>query len=193
MFDIFYPKQLAIDFLFPAGPRRWRQGVHFLLFSPNHFIDDADVRLDDLDDLVGDVFVGVVRDRNRAAVLFLTDHLNGDVDCLKQAFRVDAGEDEACLIKCFGTFCGGADADGGERVSDRGKERGFLWKRARIGHDTSGVHLEAVIIVKSERFVLDHAAVEFETGEFEAFSASGVAGIEDRHVVLFRHLIDRGE
>ena len=161
-----------------------------LLFSPDHLVDDADVGLDDLHDLVGDVFVGVVGDGDGAAVLFLTDHLNRGIDGLKQSFRVDAGEDEACLVERLGAFGGGADADGGERVSDRGEERGFLGERAGIGHDTGGVHLQAVVIVESERFVLNYAAVELESRGFEAFSASRVAGIQNRHVVFFRHPID---
>ena len=166
---------------------------YFLLFSPNHFIDDADIGLDDLDDLVGDVFVGVVRDGDGATVLLLAYHLDGCIDRLKESFLIDTGEDEACFVERFGAFGGGADADSGEGVSDGGEERGFLGKRAGVGHDACGIHLQAVVIVEAKRFVLNHAAVELEPGGFEAFSASWVAGIKDRHIVFFRHLIDRGE
>ena len=41
--------------------------------------------------------------------------------------------------------------------------------------------------------MLDHALIKLEPGGFEAFSASGVTRVEDRHVVLFRHPIDRSE
>lgn len=75
-----------------------------LLFPPNHFIDDADIGLDDLHDLIGNVFVGVVGDGDRAAVLFLANHLDGGIDGLKESFRVDAGEDEAGFIECFWAF-----------------------------------------------------------------------------------------
>ena len=163
------------------------------LFSPDHLVNDADIGLDDLDDFVRDVFIDVIGDGDCAAVFLLTTHLNGCVDRLKQSFRVDAGEDEACLVQCLGTFRGGADADGGERMRDRGEERGFFWKRAGIGHNTRGVHLQAVVVVESERLMLNHAAVELKPGGFEAFSASRMAGIQDRHVILFRHPVNRGE
>ena len=164
-----------------------------LLFSPDHLVDDADIGLDDFHDLVGDVFVGVVRNRDSAAVFLLTDHLDGRVDRLQKPLCIDAGEDEAGFVQRLGAFGGGANADGRERMPDRGEERGFLGQRAGIGHDTSGVHLQAVVVVESKRLVLDHAFIELETGRFEAFSASGVAGIQDRHIVLLCHPIDRGE
>ncbi len=78
-------------------------------------------------------------------------------------------------------------------MPDRGEEGGFLGKRAGIRHDACGVHLQTVVIVESEGFVLNHTAVELESGGFEAFPASRVAGIQDRHIVSFRHPIDRGE
>lgn len=162
-------------------------------FSPDHFIDDADVGLDDLHDLVGDVFVDVVRDGDGTAIFLLADHLDGGVDSLEKSFCVDTGEDEAGLVQRLRTFGGGADADGGERVPDRGEERRFLGERAGVGDDACRVHLQTVVIVESMGFVLNHTFVELEPGGFEAFSASRVAGIEDRHVIFFRHLIDRGE
>ena len=146
---------MSILYLFLTKLSRW--------FSPDHRVDDANVGLDDLHDLVGDVFVGVVGDGDGAAIFLLADHLDRGVDRLKQTFRVDAGEDETRLIERLGAFGGGADADGGERVSDRGEKRGFLGERAGIGHDTRGVHLQAVVIVESERFVPDHAAVELKS------------------------------
>ena len=94
----------------------------FLLFSPDHFVDDADIGLDDFHDLVGDVFVPVIRDGDGASVLFLADHLDGGVDRLQKAFCIDAGENEAGFVERLGAFRGGADTDGGERVSNRGEE-----------------------------------------------------------------------
>ena len=97
-----------------------------LLFSPDHLVDDADVGLDDLHDLVGDVFVGVVGDGDGAAIFLLADHLDRGIDGLKQSLRVDAGEDETRLVERLGAFGGGADADGGEGMTDGGEEGGFL-------------------------------------------------------------------
>ena len=41
---------------------------------------------------------------------------------------------------------------------------------------------------------VDHPNLpDFQLDKREAFSTSGMAGIQDRHIVLFCHLIDRGE
>ncbi len=39
--------------------------------------------------------------------------------------------------------------------------------------------------------MLNDAGIELEAGRFEAFATPRMAGVEDRHVVLLRHLIDR--
>ena len=103
-----------------------------LLFSPDHLIDDANVGLDDLHDLVGNIFICVVRHGNSTAILLLAAHLDSGIDRLKKSFRVNAGEDEAGFVQCFGAFGGGADANGWERMPDRGEERGFLGQGAGI-------------------------------------------------------------
>ena len=161
-----------------------------VFFAPDHFVDDADVGLDDLDDLVGDVDVCVVRDGDGSAVLFFPDHFDGCVDGLEEAFCVDAGEDEAGFVQSFRALGGGADANGRDGVSDGGKEGGLLGEGAGIGDDAEGVHLQAVVVMEAEGLVLDHAGVELEAGGLEALSGAGMAGVEDGHVVLFRHLID---
>ncbi len=52
------------------------------IFTPNHFVDDSDVRLDDLNDLRGDVFFDVVG--NGDAVVTVLVHGDGGVDGLEQ-------------------------------------------------------------------------------------------------------------
>ena len=56
-----------------------------------------------------------------------------------------------------------------------------------------GVHLQAVVIVESERFVLNHALVELEARGGEAVTAARVATVQNRHVVLFGHFVDGGK
>lgn len=90
------------------------------LLPPDHPVDDAGVGLDDLDDLGGDVLVGVGRDRK--AEVASAVHLHGGVHGLQKAPLVNAGEDEAGLVKGLGALGRGADADGRERMAYAGEE-----------------------------------------------------------------------
>ena len=67
------------------------------LFSPHHFVDDADVALDDFYHLGADVFVHVIRDRDTVVTLFAEFHCG--IYCLKEALGVDAGNDEIALLR----------------------------------------------------------------------------------------------
>ena len=51
-----------------------------LELSPDHLVDDADVRLDDFHNLCRDVFFDVVGNRN--AVVTVLVHGDGGIDCL---------------------------------------------------------------------------------------------------------------
>lgn len=159
-----------------------------LELPPDHLVDYANVGLDDADDLGGDVFVHVVGYGNAGEAV--TDEGDGDVNALQEAYRVDAGEDEAALVEGFGTLGGCADADGGERVSDAGEERGFFRQGAAIAHHTESVHLEAVVVVEAERFVLNNARIQLESAGFEALARARMAAVQDGHVVLIGHLVD---
>lgn len=78
---------------------------------------------------------------------------------LKEALGVDAGNDEVTLVDGFGTFGRGADADGGEGMANAGEEAALLGERAGVRHDCKGIHLEAVVVVEAERFMLDDARI----------------------------------
>ena len=80
-----------------------------LPFSPHHFVNDAGVALDDFHDLGRDVFFDVVRHGD--AVVAVGVHRDGGVDSLQEGLFVDAGDEEAGLVKRFGAFRAGADAD----------------------------------------------------------------------------------
>lgn len=92
----------------------------YLFFPPHHFVDDGDIGLDDFDDDVGDVFAGVNVDRS--AVVVVVVHGDGGVDSLQKRLFINAGEDEAGVIERLGSLRGGTDADGRERMADRGEE-----------------------------------------------------------------------
>ncbi len=75
-------------------------------------------------------------------------------------------------------------------MADRGEERGFLGESAGVGDDGGGVHLQAVVVVESQRFVLNNSRIEFEAGLLEALARAGVATVEDGHVVALGYGVD---
>lgn len=95
-----------------------------LELPPDHLVDDADVGLDDADDLRGNVFVHVVRDRDaRIAVL---DQFHSHINGLQQTLGINTTEDKAALVQRFRALGGGADADSREWMADGGEKGGFF-------------------------------------------------------------------
>ena len=162
-----------------------------LPFPPDHLVDDAGVALDDFHDLRADVFFDVVGHGD--AVVAVGVHRDCGIDRLQERLFVDARDKEAGLVERFGAFGAGADAHGRERVADTREEGAFFGERAAVAYDGEGVHLQAVVIVEAERFVLNHALVELEAACGKAVAAARVAAVQNRHVVLFGHLVDGGE
>ena len=95
-------------------------------------------------------------------MLTVTAKLYSGVNGLEQGFLVDTSNDEVALVDGLGTLGRSTDADGGEGVADTGEERGFLGKGSAIADDGESVHLEAVVVVKTEGLMLDDAWVELE-------------------------------
>lgn len=91
------------------------------VFSPDHFVDDGNVGLDDFDYNVRYVLADV--DVDGGAVVVVAVHGYGGVYCLEEALFVDAGEDEPGVVEAFGAFGRGADADGREGLANGGEER----------------------------------------------------------------------
>ena len=117
-------------------------------------------------------------------------HGDGGVNGLQEALLVDAGEDEAGLVQGFRPLRRSPDADGGEGVADAGEEGGLLRECAGVGDDRKGVHLKAVVVVEAKGLVLDDARVELEAGGRQTLAGAGVAGVQNRHVVLLCHRVD---
>ena len=120
-------------------------------------------------------------------------HRDGSIDRLQERLFVDARDKEAGLVERFGAFGAGADAHGRERVANTREEGAFFGERAAVAYDGEGVHLQAVVIMEAERFVLNHALVELEAACGKAVTAARVAAVQNRHVVLFGHLVDGGK
>ena len=160
----------------------------FLILPPDHLVHDAGIGLYYLHDLRGDILVHVIRHRN--PVIAGGIHGDGGVHGLKEALLVDTSQDEAGLVQRFGPFRRCAYAHRRERVPHTGEEGGFLRQGAAVRHHHKGVHLKAVVVVEAEGLVLDDARVELEAGGRQALAGAGVAGVQDRHVVLLGHRVD---
>ena len=117
-------------------------------------------------------------------------HGDGGVHGLEEALLVNACENEAGLVQGLGPLGAGPDADGREGMPDAGEEGGLLGEGAAVGHDGEGVHLEAVVVVEAEGLVLDYARIKLEAGGRQTLAGAGVAGVQDRHVVLLGHGVD---
>ena len=157
---------------------------------PHHFINNADVALDNLDDLVADI-VGVVGHGN--AVVAVAGHADSEVHALQEALLINAAEDEAGLVEGFGTFCAGADAHGGDGFADGGVEAALLGEGAAVAYYAEGIHLQTVVVVEAEGLLYLHARIQLKAAGFEAVAAAGMATVEDGHVVLLGHPVDGGE
>ena len=112
------------------------------------------------------------------------------VDRLKERVFVYAGEDEVALVYGLGALRACADADCRERMSNACEEGGLLRESAAVAHHRERVHLKAIVVMETERFVLDDARVEFEAGLRETVAAARVAAVENRNVVFLGHRVD---
>ena len=70
----------------------------FLFFAPNHAVDNADIRLDNLDDLVGNIFVGVIRNGDAEIAVLL--HFDGGFHRGEHLVGGNAREHEIAFIIC---------------------------------------------------------------------------------------------
>ena len=109
---------------------------------------------------------------------------------MEQALLVDACQYEVALVEGFGALGAGAYAHGGEGVAYGGEEAALFGQGAGVANYGEGVHLEAVVVVESKRFVLYHARVELEACCLQALAAARVAAVEYGHIVTLRHSVD---
>ena len=78
-------------------------------------------------------------------------------------------------------------------MTNRQIEAAFLGQRAGVGHDAEGVHLQAVVVMEAQRLMLNDALVELKAALLQPLAAARMAGVENRHIVLFRQSVDGGE
>ena len=140
------------------------------VFSPDHFVDDADVGLDDLHDLVGDVEVRVIRHWDCAAGLFICYHLNSKIDRLQQPLRIDAREDKAGFVQRLRTFGRGPDTHGGDRMTDGSEKAALLRQCAAVRHYAESVHLQAVVVMEAKRLMRNDSGIQLKITCFQHLS-----------------------
>ena len=73
------------------------------------------------------------------------------------------------------------------------KKARFLGQRAGVGHDAEGVHLQAVVIMEAQRLMLDDPLIQREAALLQPLAAARMAGVKNRHIVFFGHLVDGSE
>ena len=110
-----------------------------LEFAPDHFVDDADVGLDDFHYFGTYVFVYVVGDGD--SVLAVAAEFYSSVNCLEERLFVDAGDDEVAFVDGLRALCAGTNTDSWEWVAHTGEKAAFFRKCAAIAHHCEGVHL----------------------------------------------------
>ena len=161
---------------------------YVLLLPPNHLIHNPYIALDNLHYLGADILIHIIGDGD--AMLTVFAEFYGGIYSLEEALGVDAGNDEVTLVNSLGTLGRGTDADGWEWVAHTGEEAAFFGKCAAIAHHSKGVHLKAVVVVETERLVLNHTFIELEARGCKAVATAWVTAVEDWHVVFFCHLVD---
>ena len=131
-----------------------------LELAPNHLVDNANVALNNLHNLGRNYFVSIVR--YWQSVIAIVVHIHCTFDCLEEGLLVDAGDEETTLVKGLRTLGRGADAHCREGMTNASEERRFFGECTRVRDDGIGIHLEAVVVVESERLVLDDTWIELE-------------------------------
>ena len=160
----------------------------FSVFAPDHSVDDADVALDNLDNLRTDVLLHIVGHGN--AVVAILAELHSRIDCLEQALTVYAGNDETTLVNGFWPLGAGTDADSRERMTDGGKETALLGQCSAIADYGKCVHLKAVVVMEPKGFVLNDTTVKLESACSQTVPAPWMAGIQNWHIIFLSHLVD---
>ena len=87
---------------------------------------------------------------------------HSSIDCLEERLCVNSSYDEVGFVDSFRALGAGADADGWEWMAYAGEERRLLRESAGIRHYRKSIHLQAVVVVEAERFVLNHSWIELE-------------------------------
>ena len=75
-------------------------------------------------------------------------------------------------------------------MADGQVEAAFLGQGTGVGNNCQSVHLQLVIVVEAQRLIDPDTRVQLEPALFQTVLASRMAGVQDRHIVLFCQCID---
>ncbi len=162
--------------------------LSIVLLPPHHLVHNTHITLNNLHDLRADILIDIIRHRD--SVVTVSAELDSSVNCLEEGFGVDAGDDEVGFVDGLRPLGAGAYADSWEWMAYAGEERRLLWESAGVRHYRKSIHLKAVVIMESERFVLDHPRIKLEARSGKTISAAGMAAVEDWHIIFLCHCID---
>ena len=166
------------------------QDVHLVL-PPHHLIDHIYITLNNANHLHRYGLVHIVGAGLAQDALLL--HLDGHVRSVQQLPGSDTSQDEVPGFQGLGALGGGADAHGGDGMADGQVEAALLRQGAGIGDDGQSIHLQLVVVIEAQGLVDPDSGVQPEAALLQPVTASGVAGIEDGHIVLLCQGIDGGE
>ena len=120
--------------------------VH-LTFSPNHFVDDASITLNDFHHFGRYILLHIVRYRD--TMIAVTAETYGSLYSLQQTIGIDAGNDKTTLIEGLWPLSTRADTHSWERMAYTGKETAFLWESSTVAHYGKSIHLQTIIVVET--------------------------------------------
>lgn len=75
-------------------------------------------------------------------------------------------------------------------MADAREEAALLRQSAAVADHSEGVHLEAVVVVESERLMLDDTWIELKAAGCQSVAAARVAAVEYRHVIFLGQFVD---
>jgi hypothetical protein len=131
-----------------------------LKLPPYHLIHRSGVALYDTYDFRADILVDIVWNGDSGVAVL--NKAYSKIDTLKEAYGINAAENKTALVKRLGTLSARTDAHSREGMPDRGKERTLLRERTTIRYHRKSVHLQTIVVVESQRLMLNHAFVKLE-------------------------------
>ena len=78
-------------------------------------------------------------------------------------------------------------------MTDGQIEAALLRQSTGVGDDCQSVHLQLVIVVEAQRLIDPDTRIQLEAALFQTVLASGMAGVQDGHIVLFCQSVNGGE
>ena len=164
---------------------------HSSVLPPHHLINQVYIPLNDANHLHGHGFIHIVGAglAQNALLLHFDSHFGG----VEQLPGGNARQDEVTGLQRLGALGGGADAHSGNGMTDGQIEAALLGQRTGVGDNRKCVHLQFVVIVEAQRLIDPDTRIQFEAALFQTVLASGMAGVQDGHIILFCQRIDGSE